>query len=304
MLQQARKREKRSYEQRIRDVEHASFTPLVLSTMGGMGREATAFYKRLASLLASKWDTPYCRTLNWLRCRLSFSLLRSAIQAVRGARSSVGRAVITTSVDPELAVVESKLHWITLWNTCSYPCVYELLIFIYFLFLFVHIHSDSREFCDVIITYLPFSMTYYVCVYAFPIPPPPLLSMVARTSYAGARLDTDTQTVTTVTLVRRAFHIILILQLSVRASVRMSGKITGSSSQKPCFLRLSELWRYRSSRSKQLATAQYATVKGRSTCKAYTTEFGSRRWCCTGVSDSILSLGSLTSALWTKLLND
>ena len=99
---------KRSYERRIREVEHASFTPLVMSTLGGMGREATVFYKRMASLLANKWDTPYSRTLNWLRCRLSFSLLRSAIQAIRGARSSVGKAIITPSM--ELAVTESRLN--------------------------------------------------------------------------------------------------------------------------------------------------------------------------------------------------
>ena len=35
------------YRQRIREVECGVFTPLVLSTTGGMGREATTFYKRL-----------------------------------------------------------------------------------------------------------------------------------------------------------------------------------------------------------------------------------------------------------------
>ena len=70
------------------EVEHASFTPLVISATGGLAKEATIFYKRLASMLASKWDTPYSSTLCWLRCRLAFSLLRSAIQLIRGARSS------------------------------------------------------------------------------------------------------------------------------------------------------------------------------------------------------------------------
>ena len=83
---------KRMYEQRIREVEHSSFTPIVLSATGGMGREATCFYKRLASMLAHKWESSYSSTLCWLRCRLSFSLIRSAIQALRGARSSRGHA--------------------------------------------------------------------------------------------------------------------------------------------------------------------------------------------------------------------
>ena len=51
-----RARKKRAYEERIREVEHASFTALVLSANGGWGKEATSFYKRLASILSEKWD--------------------------------------------------------------------------------------------------------------------------------------------------------------------------------------------------------------------------------------------------------
>ena len=54
---------KRAYEQRVRETEHATFTPLVLSGTGGMGMEATIFYKRLASFLAMKWDQPYSTTV-------------------------------------------------------------------------------------------------------------------------------------------------------------------------------------------------------------------------------------------------
>ena len=45
-LEQAKKRE---YAQRIRGVEHGVFTPLVFTTTGGMGREATTFYRKLYS---------------------------------------------------------------------------------------------------------------------------------------------------------------------------------------------------------------------------------------------------------------
>ena len=49
----------RSYGQRVRDIEHAAFTPRVLSTSGGMGRETiTTFYKRLADLLSNKRKHP------------------------------------------------------------------------------------------------------------------------------------------------------------------------------------------------------------------------------------------------------
>ena len=75
---------KRAYGQRIREVEHASFTPVVLSATGGLAHEATFFYKCLASLLAHKWGDDYSVVMGWLRCSLSFSLLRSAIQCIRG----------------------------------------------------------------------------------------------------------------------------------------------------------------------------------------------------------------------------
>ena len=55
---------KRAYEQRIREVERATFSPLVLSATGGLAREANIFYKRLASMLASKWDHSYSSTLS------------------------------------------------------------------------------------------------------------------------------------------------------------------------------------------------------------------------------------------------
>ena len=83
---------KRAYEQRIREIEHGSFTPLVLSLTGGMGPAASVCYKRLASMLAQKRDQTYGSTMAWLRCSLSFALLRSSIQCIRGARSAAGRA--------------------------------------------------------------------------------------------------------------------------------------------------------------------------------------------------------------------
>ena len=49
---------KRAYEERVRDIEHGSFAPLVLSISGGMGPIATTVYKRLASLIAEKHHHP------------------------------------------------------------------------------------------------------------------------------------------------------------------------------------------------------------------------------------------------------
>ena len=70
---------KREHGHRVRDIEHGVFTPLVFTSTGSMGCEATVFYRRLADLLATHWGQQYSQTINWLRCRLSFALLRCAI---------------------------------------------------------------------------------------------------------------------------------------------------------------------------------------------------------------------------------
>ena len=77
------------YDQCVREVEHGSFSPLVFSTAGGMGPTASVVYKRIASMLTQKCDQSYSKTLYWIRCKLSYSLLRSAIMCLRGARSSI-----------------------------------------------------------------------------------------------------------------------------------------------------------------------------------------------------------------------
>ena len=45
---------KRTYNERIIQVEKGSFTPIVVSTFGGMGQEAESFHKRLAQLISEK----------------------------------------------------------------------------------------------------------------------------------------------------------------------------------------------------------------------------------------------------------
>ena len=59
---------KREYAQRVREVEHGVFTPLVLSTTGGIGREAATFYKRLADEISTKEQKQYSVVMGWIRC--------------------------------------------------------------------------------------------------------------------------------------------------------------------------------------------------------------------------------------------
>ena len=98
---------RRAYEQRIREIEHGSFCPLVFSTSGGMGITTTIVYKRLAELIAAKQSKPYSKTMNWIRCKLSFSLLRSAVMCIRGSRSAYHSPAVTEDID--LACSEGRV---------------------------------------------------------------------------------------------------------------------------------------------------------------------------------------------------
>ena len=99
---------KRAYDQRVREIERGSFSALVFSTTGGMGTTATTVYKRLASMIANKHNKTYSKTIHWLRCRLSFSLLRSAIMCLRGSRSSLHHPEINLN-NIDLAITEGRV---------------------------------------------------------------------------------------------------------------------------------------------------------------------------------------------------
>jgi len=57
---------RRAYEERIREVEHGSFTPLVFSSSGRMKKAATTTYKHLTHLLSEKWSSPHSVVMDWL----------------------------------------------------------------------------------------------------------------------------------------------------------------------------------------------------------------------------------------------
>ncbi len=96
---------KREYNERVREIEGGVFTPLVLSTLGGCGLEASNFYRRLAEFISRKEEKPYSITMNYIRCQLSFSIIRSAIMCLRGTRLSFKRLTI----NPSLAIAEGQI---------------------------------------------------------------------------------------------------------------------------------------------------------------------------------------------------
>ena len=78
---------RRTYEARVRDIEGASFCPIVMAATGGQAPATKALVKQLASSLAEKMDLPYHKTINWLRNRMSFACIKACIMCLRGARS-------------------------------------------------------------------------------------------------------------------------------------------------------------------------------------------------------------------------
>ena len=100
---------RRCYEQRIREVEHSLFTPLVFSAVGDIGTAASVPYKMLASVLAEKQVQSYVKTIRWLRCTLSCSLMRSALMCSLGACSTWERPDRLPALEIELAAAGDRI---------------------------------------------------------------------------------------------------------------------------------------------------------------------------------------------------
>ena len=77
---------KRQYLQRVLDIEHGNFTPLIFGTNGGMGKECSIFLRKLAEKLADAQNEQYSIIISWIRTRLSFEILRSVNLCLRGSR--------------------------------------------------------------------------------------------------------------------------------------------------------------------------------------------------------------------------
>ena len=77
---------KRHYNNRVINVEKGTFTPLVFSTSGGAGQEATRFMKTVAQKISESTNQQYSHVMAFVRRRYRFALLRTCIIALRGYR--------------------------------------------------------------------------------------------------------------------------------------------------------------------------------------------------------------------------
>ena len=97
-------------KRRVLEVEQASFTPLVFTTTGGMGRECLRLHSRLAELTSAEKGEDYAKTLTWIRGKVSFSISSSMLLCLRGSKSNRSRTnnVKDIDVDVELARSNAK----------------------------------------------------------------------------------------------------------------------------------------------------------------------------------------------------
>ena len=72
------------YNDRILNVEKATFLPLVLATTGGMGPKCARMNKRIAELISEKKGEKYGQVMQYIRTQLRFALIRCTLVAIRG----------------------------------------------------------------------------------------------------------------------------------------------------------------------------------------------------------------------------
>ena len=73
--EQNEKEKKKAYNERITQIEHGSFTPLVMSATGGMGRECRKFNSRLSAMISDKRNIPYSLAASFLLNAIDWSML-------------------------------------------------------------------------------------------------------------------------------------------------------------------------------------------------------------------------------------
>ena len=93
---------KRKYNSRVTEIEQGTFTPLVFTTTGGMADECLRYHSRLAELLSAKKQENYATTISWVRAKVSFAILRSALLCLRGSRTPRRRNLDIKDSDLEI----------------------------------------------------------------------------------------------------------------------------------------------------------------------------------------------------------
>ena len=98
-------------------------------------------------MIVQKRDQSYSRTMSWLRCSLSFALLHSSIQCLRGARSAGGWA--TRKLLPPVDLVTLESHFNDqisfFFSIMAFGCKVLLLFLFRLLYSAFYINSSLKK---------------------------------------------------------------------------------------------------------------------------------------------------------------
>ena len=120
LLKKHEKEKKWVYNNRIMNVEHGTFTPLVFPLAGGESPETSMFHKHIAQKYCQKNEEKYGKVLSLITGKLSFLILRSVLICVRGSRSVSSDNVVLNDVS--LTGQTVGLFWIFVWSWVILYC--------------------------------------------------------------------------------------------------------------------------------------------------------------------------------------
>ena len=83
VIRSAEDEKKAKYSAAVEE-RRGSFTPFVVSVDGYMGDEADRTLRRLAEVLAGKWDKRYSSVIDWVRAYIHFPIIRASNLCLRG----------------------------------------------------------------------------------------------------------------------------------------------------------------------------------------------------------------------------
>ena len=86
VYEQAERKKRALYNERILEVEHGTFAPLIFSVTGGAGPETKVFINILCDKITCKNNQSYPCAVNFIKCKLAFLIRKLVLLCVRGTR--------------------------------------------------------------------------------------------------------------------------------------------------------------------------------------------------------------------------
>ena len=108
LFRKSEKAKMREYRERILEVEHGDFNPLVFTTVGGMAPQCQVVVKRLAEKIAAKQNMNLSIVAGYIKVRLSFALLRTTLLCVRATRR---KKFLNIDSNIDLAVSQARISY-------------------------------------------------------------------------------------------------------------------------------------------------------------------------------------------------